>query len=122
MRVGLGPPVLYVDVDRRLHDLDGDGYSDVVIGTDLETVEPMKSYRMRVHVFLGGPTPDAISDLEIPIDVNRGGSDFRTIAQIAMVGDLDGNGFRTSRSWIPAPTCTSIEPTPSLVAQPSPLQ
>jgi hypothetical protein len=86
-------PVLYVDVDRKLRDYNGDGYSDVIIGTGMETVTPQQLYKMHVHVFLGGAQPDATSDLDLPIDVNRYGSDFRTISSIDPVGDGNADGF-----------------------------
>ncbi|MBI4880391.1 MAG: FG-GAP repeat protein [Planctomycetes bacterium] len=66
-------------------DVDGDGYSDVLAGSDRQN-----NHAGRVHLWRGGPTgpaalPDWIADGSQP-DANLG-------ASVAAAGDVDGDGF-----------------------------
>jgi hypothetical protein len=71
--VGCSPwsVVRYLDVGRQMHDFNGDGYADLLVGGG----------RNEAWVFQGGANPDTAVDLKV-----RG-------THVAAIGDVNGDGY-----------------------------
>jgi hypothetical protein len=74
----------YLSVGRVAHDVDGDGYSDLIVGSP-----DAESTKGRVDVFRGSPTGFVLARSIFVADPAH----TQTFGQVVTVGDLDGDGF-----------------------------
>lgn len=81
--------VWYLNVGRLSDDVNGDGYGDIVVGIDSGATEPATVGRAHIVFGQGGtgsPTVIAVRDPRAEADAHFAGA-------VAMVGDLNGDGF-----------------------------
>jgi hypothetical protein len=76
----------YVEMGRDAHDLNGDGYADVLVGAPLSDTAGASAGS--VSVFLGGDVPDATPDTVIPGFV----AGERFGGSVAFAGDVNADG------------------------------
>ncbi len=90
---GTGPPHRYVNIGRFDGDVNGDGYSDVVVGAYY--YEENNSNPGRVYIFYG----DSPGGMDTTADVTITGEGVGTANDghfglgVAVAGDVDGDGF-----------------------------
>jgi hypothetical protein len=80
-------PIRYVNVGRLRDDVNGDGYSDIVIGAPNKTINAPN--QGRVYVYLGRNPID--TSLDFTIDGPK--APFKFGSKVTFVGDLNGDGY-----------------------------
>ncbi|MFT3928271.1 MAG: VCBS repeat-containing protein [Myxococcales bacterium] len=102
-------PVIYVDVDRRFNDYNGDGYADLLLDAGSEIVDAEGVRRGHFRTYLGGPDFDGLPDENITLDIGKDGDYYHMFRGNYDIGDFDADGFadfavidRPSPTWDPA--------------------